>query len=205
MKSRIMMFSVLAVLFASLFVSPLPAEPPAQPEAVVVCQTLAPPLPAAATDQAAGDATADKDEDAVDGLTWRERRKLGLTRMNVARVTIRLSRQGELPSTAGLSGEDLDAARAEIKDAVEAEIMAENPEAWAEVLQAKVQADLGDGDGRDWEAFFEALSSFLDSLMPFLETLIELFGSFAQNAILAPMTGIADCVPVVSPLLSLAA
>ncbi len=205
MKCRTTMFSVLAVLLICLFVSHVPAEPPTQPEAVVVCQTLAPPLPTAATDQAAGGAIAEEDKDAVDGLTWRERRKLGMTRMNVARVTIRLSRQGELPSTAGLSGEDLDAARAEIKDAVEAEIMAENPEAWAEVLQAKVQADLGDGDGRDWDAFFEALSSFLDSLMPFLETLIELFGSFAQNAILTPMTGIVDCVPVISPHVGLAA
>ena len=197
-----MMFSVLAVLFASLFVSPLPAEPPAQPEAVVVCQTLAPPLPAAATDQAAGKATADKDEDAVDGLTWRERRKLGLTRMNVARVTIRLSRQGELPSTAGLSGEDLDAARAEIKDAVSAEIMAENPEAWAELIQSKT---VQDDDGRNWAEFLDALASFFERLMPLIEQLMEWFGTFAHNAIPTPTTGVADCVPVVSPLLSLAA
>ena len=202
MKSRIMMFSVLAVLFASLFVSNLPAEPPTQPEAVVVCQTLAPPLPAAATDQAAGKATADKDEDAVDGLTWRERRKLGLTRMNVARVTIRLSRQGELPSTAGLSGEDLDAARAEIKDAVSAEIMAENPEAWAELIQSKT---VQDDDGRNWAEFLDALASFFERLMPLIEQLMEWFGTFAHNAIPTPTTGVADCVPVVSPLLSLAA
>ena len=202
MKSRIMMFSVLAVLFASLFVSPLPAEPPAQPEAVVVCQTLAPPLPTAATDQAAGDATVDKDKDAVEGLTWRERRKLGLTRMNVARVTIRLSRQGELPSTDGLSGEDLDAARAEIKDAVSAEIMAENPEAWAALIQSKT---VQDGDGRDWQAFLDALASFFERLMPLIEQLMKWFGTFAHHVLPTPNTTVADCVPVISPLLSLAA
>ncbi len=202
MKSRIMMFSVLAVLFASLFVSHLPAEPPTQPEALVVCQTLAPPLPTAATDQAAGDATVDKDKDTVDGLTWRERRKLGLTRMNVARVTIRLSRQGELPSTAGLTGEDLDAARAEIKDAVSAEIMAENPEAWAQLIQSKT---VQDDDGRNWAEFLDALASFFERLMPLIEQLMEWFGTFANNAIPTPTTGVADCVPVVSPPLSLAA
>ncbi len=202
MKSRTTMFSVLAVLFVAVFVSHLPAEPPTQPEALVVCQTLAPPLPTGATDQAADKATSDKDEDAVDGLTWRERRKLGMTRMNVARVTIRLTRQGGLPSTAGLSGEDLDAARAEIKDAVSAEIMAENPEAWAALIQSKT---VQDGDGRDWQAFLDALASFFERLMPLIEQLMQWFGTFAHNAIPTPVTTVADCVPVVSPPLTLAA
>jgi hypothetical protein len=74
--------------------------------------------------------------------------------------------------------------------------MAENVEAWGAEAQA--------GD-RDWSSFFESLASFLERIMPLIQQLIDIFGGFAHDATLTPTTGLADCVPVVSPPIMLAA
>ena len=120
---------------------------------------------------------------------------MGFTRVAVIRATMKLARSGELPSTKGLSGADLEAARAEVKEAIAAEIMGENIAAW----KTSVKAD------RDWSAFFESFIAFLEKLMPLILQLIDMFGGLAQDAVLTPTFSLADAVPIGTPPIGLAA
>jgi len=159
------------------------------PDGTITCPVLAPPLPV--VQAAAADAT----PTAADRLTLRERRAMGFTRVAVIRATMKLARSGELPSTKGLSGADLEAARAEVKEAIAAEIMGENIAAW----KTSVKAD------RDWSAFFESFIAFLEKLMPLILQLIDMFGGLAQDAVLTPTFSLADAVPIGTPPIGLAA
>jgi hypothetical protein len=152
----------------------------------VTCPILAPPLPAALAAEAAA-TSPEEPATAADRLTLRQRREMGFTRLAAIRAAARLVREGALPSTRGLVGEDLAAAEAEIKEAIAAEILGDNIQAW----QSNVQ------DGRDFSAFFEALMAFLEKILPLI---LQLFGGLAQNAPLVP-TAVAHA----SPLLILAA
>jgi hypothetical protein len=80
-------------------------------------------------------------------LSFRERRRLGITRGNVIRTALRMNRAGELDA----SDPDL------IMNQVVAEIVSENPEAYKDVGAV------------DWDAIF----AFLEKLLPLL---IMLFG-----------------------------
>ncbi len=189
MFNRTTMFVVLA-LSACLFTSPAPAQCIQNADGTITCPVLAPPLPPAVAAEAKESSTAEPV--GADRLTLRERRKMGFTRLNVILATRRLAARGELPSTRGLTGDDLAAARAEIKDAIAFEILGDNIQAWNETV----------GDGNDWGAFFEQLLAFLERLMPLI---LQLFGGLALDATLTPTTSVADCVPVVGPPVMLAA
>lgn len=193
MKNRIAMFMVLGV-FACLTATDAPAQCVWNPDGSITCPTLAPPLPPAVAAEAA-DRSIQADTVTADRLTIRERRKMGFTRLNAIRAATKLAKAGQLPSTNGLSGDELEAAKAEIKEAIAAEILGENVKAWQETV----------GDGRDWSAFFQALLDFLEQFMPILLQILNMFGGFAQDAILTPAVTVADCVPVVGPPVMLAA
>lgn len=160
----------------------------------ITAPTLAPPLTDAVAAEAAAQSVQD-DAVTADRLTLRQRRKLGFTRLDAIRAATKLARAGQLPSTKGLAGEDLAAAREEIKEAIAAEIMGNNIQAWATTV---ADGDVADGN-RDWTAFFQALLDFLEQFMPILLQILNLFGGFAQDAALTPTVTVADLVPVAGP------
>ena len=91
-----------------------------------------------------------KKTEARRGLTFRERRELGLTFRNILRVTKQLQENGEL--------EDL--TQAEIAAEVMAVIAEENPKSFAEA-------------SLDWDGIL----NFIERLLPIILKLIELFGA----------------------------
>jgi hypothetical protein len=155
---------VCAVLLPMFSLTALVADQPPcvfNADGTMSCPVFAPQLPQSVLAQAVA-AKADPTPD-DNQLSLRQRREMGFTRLAVIRATTRLARAGQLPSTRGLSGEDLAAAREEIKDAVAAEIMGDNVQAWASA-------------GADWESFFAQLLAFLEKLMPIILQLISIFG-----------------------------
>jgi len=92
---------------------------------------------------------------AVEWLGFFERRRLGLTLVNVARVLKHLEASGEIQK-----GQDT----ATIAAAVANRLVEEKPE------EFKAAA------GRDWQAFFEAVIAFLEKFIPMLLTILGLFG-----------------------------
>lgn len=167
MGPRISMF-IAAMLVALVCVPAFAADDAPQcvvnPDGSISCPQLAPQLPASA---AAGEGDTEAGR-----IGLLQRRRLGMTRPQVIRATIKLARAGELPSTVGLSGAELEAAKAEIKEAVTAEIMGENLPAWQEA----------DPTGAEWGEFFEQFAAFLERIMPLILQLIEIFNSFSQAA-----------------------
>lgn len=87
----------------------------------------------------------------VAGLSFRQRRKLGLTAGNVLRTGMRLAKEGKLDR------ENPDVAASQILEA----IVFDNSEAFAEV-----------GPGIDWEKIIE----FIEALIPLILMILELFG-----------------------------
>lgn len=88
--------------------------------------------------------------EAVGRISLRERRALGLTLRNCARVASELKANGEWTDDRKTNAQN-----------IVAQLVDEAPESF-------VDAD------RDWASFFEALVAFLEKLMP----LIEIFMSF---------------------------
>jgi hypothetical protein len=86
-------------------------------------------------------------------LTWRERRKMGLTLRNVMRVTKELGKAGELE---GVS-------QSEVSAMVLDKIMGENPRAF-----------------NDPSIDFDALLDFIERLIPLIMRLIEMFGGLGD-------------------------
>lgn len=192
MKNRIAMFMIVGLL-ACLMAADAPAQCVTNPDGSITCPTLAPPLPAVVAAEAAAGSEQDPPITA-DQLSVRERRKLGFTRLHGVVATIKLARQGVLRSPRGLTGEDLEAAEAEIREAIAVEIMGDNLASWDEVIR-----------DRDWKAFLDALADFFERIMPIILEIIERFGGLAQDAALTPTVTVANCVPVVGPPVMLAA
>ena len=187
MVGRISMFIALTAIMVAG--GPAMGQCTLNADGSITCPVLAPQLPAAAAASAAAEWAQDDPAAIADRLTLRERRAMGFTRLNAIRAAMKLARAGQLPSTQGLTGEDLEAAKAEIKEAIAAEILGENVKAWQDTI----------GDGRDWGAFFQALLDFLEQFMPILLQILNMFGGLSQNAILTPTASLADLVPVVGP------
>lgn len=173
--NRISMF-IAAALVALLCLPVYSADNPQcviNADGSISCPELAPPV--SATVDAA--AAAEEEREAEAGrLTFRERRKLGLTFRNVLRTARQLNAAGELSSAE-------DVAAGQIAFA----IAAESPKAYADPAV-------------DWDAIL----AFLEGLMPIILQLIEIFNSFGQ-AVLPTVTTLADAVPIVAPPAMLAA
>jgi hypothetical protein len=84
------------------------------------------------------------------GLTFRQRREMGLTVINVIRVTRQLASDGTISK---------DTPQDEVIDAVINQLVFENPKAAADPTI-------------DWEA----IAAFLERIMPLILTILSLFG-----------------------------
>jgi hypothetical protein len=84
------------------------------------------------------------------GLTFRQRRDMGLTLINLIRVTRTLASEGVI---------DKSTPQEEVRDAILSRLAADNPVACAD-------------PGIDWDAVL----AFLEKLLPFLLQILALFG-----------------------------
>lgn len=171
------------------FCAPCLTQEAAPVGTVVAAEAPAPvvtPAPAANPALAVPDEPSAKD--LPEGLSRAQARRLGFTRLAAMRATMKLARDGELIDTTGLEGEELEAANADNREAIAAQIMFDHADEWK-----KVGAD---GDGRDWASFFEALAAFLERIMPLIQMLIEMFGGLSYAAPIPHVIGY--MVPIVS-------
>ena len=84
------------------------------------------------------------------GLTFRQRREMGLTARNIYRVTRELARDGTI---------DKDTPKDDVTQAVMDRLVMDNPKAFAD-------------PSADWDAIF----AFIEKLLPFIMQIIALFG-----------------------------
>jgi len=85
-------------------------------------------------------------------MTWRERKELGLTRGNVIRTAIRLHKDGKL----NIVDEDM------MANQIQAEIMADNPKAYA---------NAGEFSDEKWDGIF----AILMKLLPIILQIVAMF------------------------------
>lgn len=156
----------LALLLIAIITAPLAAaEPaatfsaPAPPESTVSPQTVP--------------------EGPEDRLGWLERRRLGLTLANAARIAADLRDQGLIEKSTP---------RSLTATLILGRLQAENPEAWAPRI-AEAQQLKAAGD-QNWDEFFQAAIRFLEALLPLIELLIALFASTTEAILYAAALGL---------------
>jgi hypothetical protein len=94
-------------------------------------------------------------------MNIRERRRLGFTRIAVIRSAWKLSKARQLPQVNGSMDPD---ARIDLAEAIAADIMGENLDAWGELC------------GDDPQGFMDELLAFIEMLMPLILKILALFG-----------------------------